>query len=315
MAATPPCDSETVRPAGARAPRLGGGRDPWRGRAPRRAARPPGRAVRSRATGWSISAIISATGPTRPAALDARPRIPPRRSWRSRNAFLGDIVLLRGSQEEMWHKLLELQFAPNPREVLALDARARRRRHARSPMASIPRPAWRPAATACSAITRWTGTVRAAVDARPGHRQLLTALRRAAFTEEGGAALRQCRDRSGKAARAAARRVLVGRRRRHSDARRALCRVPPRRLRLSPPPRRPRSRRPMRSRSMPAAASAARSLPPASRRTAASSSASRPDEPRRVRCGRCCLSSSPSPRQRARPCRPSSRAARSRSAR
>ena len=35
-----------------------------------------------------------------------------------RNAFPGDIALLRGTQEEMWQKLLELQFAPNPREVL-----------------------------------------------------------------------------------------------------------------------------------------------------------------------------------------------------
>ncbi len=29
-----------------------------------------------------------------------------------------DIVYLRGQQEEMWNKLLQLQFAPNPREVL-----------------------------------------------------------------------------------------------------------------------------------------------------------------------------------------------------
>jgi len=31
----------------------------------------------------------------------------------------GDIVFLRGAQEEMWHKLLQLQLAPNPSEVLA----------------------------------------------------------------------------------------------------------------------------------------------------------------------------------------------------
>jgi hypothetical protein len=29
-----------------------------------------------------------------------------------------DIVYLRGAQEEMWQKLLQLQFAPNPAEVL-----------------------------------------------------------------------------------------------------------------------------------------------------------------------------------------------------
>jgi serine/threonine protein phosphatase 1 len=31
--------------------------------------------------------------------------------------FLFDIAFLRGAQEEMWQKLLQLQFAPNPREV------------------------------------------------------------------------------------------------------------------------------------------------------------------------------------------------------
>ncbi len=33
-------------------------------------------------------------------------------------AEFDDIVYLRGSQEEMWHKLLQIQFAPNPGEVL-----------------------------------------------------------------------------------------------------------------------------------------------------------------------------------------------------
>ena len=35
-----------------------------------------------------------------------------------RHAFPGDIAFLRGGQEEIWQKLLQLQFAPNPREVL-----------------------------------------------------------------------------------------------------------------------------------------------------------------------------------------------------
>jgi hypothetical protein len=102
-----------------------------------------------------------------------------------RNMFLGDVVLLRGSQEEMWQKLLELQFAPDPRGVLGwmlehgvaqtlesygIDARA----GAASAREGV------------MAITRWTGTLRAALEARPGHRAFLTALRRAAFTEPGG---------------------------------------------------------------------------------------------------------------------------------
>ena len=32
--------------------------------------------------------------------------------------FACDVVFLRGAQEEMWQKLLQLQFAHNPREVL-----------------------------------------------------------------------------------------------------------------------------------------------------------------------------------------------------
>ncbi|HZT51401.1 MAG TPA: hypothetical protein VFA22_05685 [Stellaceae bacterium] len=103
-----------------------------------------------------------------------------------RNMFLGDVVLLRGSQEEMWQKLLELQFAPNPREVLAWmlehGVEATLRSYGIDPG---------PGRAACRdgvlSITRWTGTVRAALAARPGHRPLLTTLRRAAFTDDGGA--------------------------------------------------------------------------------------------------------------------------------
>jgi serine/threonine protein phosphatase 1 len=102
-----------------------------------------------------------------------------------RLAFLGDVVLLRGSQEEMWQRLLELQFAPNPREVLPwmLDhgLAATLRSYAIDANAGL---------AACRegtmAITRWTASIRAALDAHAGHRQYLGALRRAAFTEEGG---------------------------------------------------------------------------------------------------------------------------------
>ena len=37
---------------------------------------------------------------------------------RGRCSFAYDVAYLRGGQEEMWQKLLQLQFAPNPREVL-----------------------------------------------------------------------------------------------------------------------------------------------------------------------------------------------------
>ena len=42
-----------------------------------------------------------------------------RRVLARRRGFACDIVYLRGAQEEMWQKLLQLQFAGNPGEVLA----------------------------------------------------------------------------------------------------------------------------------------------------------------------------------------------------
>ena len=35
-----------------------------------------------------------------------------------RNAFACDLAYLRGAQEEMWQKLLQLQFSQDPRSVL-----------------------------------------------------------------------------------------------------------------------------------------------------------------------------------------------------
>lgn len=101
-----------------------------------------------------------------------------------RHAFPGDIAFLRGSQEEMWKKLLELQFAPNPRQVLEWMLE----RGIGATLASYGGDLNRGLAAArggALAITRWTAELRVAVDAHPGHRQLLTQLKRAALTEEG----------------------------------------------------------------------------------------------------------------------------------
>lgn len=95
-----------------------------------------------------------------------------------------DIVYLRGSQEEMWQKLLQLQFASNPRGVLewmiaqgvgpTLEAYG------------VPvQDALREAASGTVALTRWTGRLRQAIQGQSGHYQIMSALRRAAYTEEG----------------------------------------------------------------------------------------------------------------------------------
>ena len=100
-----------------------------------------------------------------------------------RLAFPGDIVLLRGSQEEMWQKLMQLQFAPNPREVLRwmLDHGVGATLAA---YGGDVRQGEAAARDGVRGLTRWTAGLRAAVDARPGHRQLLTGVKRAAFTED-----------------------------------------------------------------------------------------------------------------------------------
>ena len=101
-----------------------------------------------------------------------------------RLAFLGDIVFLRGSQEEMWQKLLQLQFAPNPREVLQwmLDHGVGATLAA---YGGDPRQGLAAARDGALALTRWTSSLRAAMDAHPGHRQLLTAVKRYALTDDG----------------------------------------------------------------------------------------------------------------------------------
>jgi serine/threonine protein phosphatase 1 len=98
--------------------------------------------------------------------------------------FAADVAYLRGSQEEMWQKLLQLQFAPNPREVFAWMIE-----HGAGPTlvaygGDIQQ------GFVCTrdgplAITRWTGKLRTAMQGLPGHYALMSALRRAAYTDDG----------------------------------------------------------------------------------------------------------------------------------
>ncbi|MGO8918532.1 MAG: hypothetical protein ACLQJR_21740 [Stellaceae bacterium] len=101
-----------------------------------------------------------------------------------RLAFTGDIAFLRGAQEEMWQKLLQLQFAPNPREVLQwmLDHGVGATLAAYGGDA---RQALVAAGAGALGITRWTAALRAAVDIHPGHRQLLTGIKRYAIAGDG----------------------------------------------------------------------------------------------------------------------------------
>ena len=110
---------------------------------------------------------------------------------RFRRAFLtrppcidaGDLVFLRGSQEEMWHRILQLQFAVGLVEVMswmggrglaatltayAGDTSADIMGHRAGPLT----------------IAQLTGSVRAAMQNRLGHVAFMSALKRSAYTAE-----------------------------------------------------------------------------------------------------------------------------------
>ena len=98
--------------------------------------------------------------------------------------FASDVAHLRGAQEEMWQKLLQLQFAPNPREVLewmlghgvgaTLRGYGGDERHA----LAVSR-------EGALAIARWSSGLRAAMQSRPGHTKLISSLKRAGVTSDG----------------------------------------------------------------------------------------------------------------------------------
>jgi hypothetical protein len=109
-----------------------------------------------------------------------------RRVLARQGGFACDVTFLRGAQEEMLHKLLQLQLAANPGEVLSWMIKA----GMASTIAAYggdPHQGTVAARGGPRAITRWTSALRSAINAAPGHRMLFSSLRHAAFTlEESG---------------------------------------------------------------------------------------------------------------------------------
>lgn len=92
-----------------------------------------------------------------------------------------DVVYLRGAQEEMWQKLLQLQFAPNPRDVLEWMLN----QGVGGTLAAYGGTVEQGMAAArggTMTLGRWTQALRNAMQACPGHGELFSALRRAAYT-------------------------------------------------------------------------------------------------------------------------------------
>ncbi|MGE0714299.1 MAG: hypothetical protein AB7P02_02555 [Alphaproteobacteria bacterium] len=108
-----------------------------------------------------------------------------RREVIARRGFLAtDIVHLRGAQEEMWHKLLQIQFAPNPRDVLPWMLRQGVGRTIEAyggseeeGMAAV--------RDGVRSLMRWTGALRSQLNAAGGHVALASSLKHAAVTNDG----------------------------------------------------------------------------------------------------------------------------------
>jgi serine/threonine protein phosphatase 1 len=109
--------------------------------------------------------------------LDFRRRVIGRR-----RGLVCHVVVLRGAQEEMWQKLLQLQFAANPGEVLRWMAAAGVEATLRAYGGDL-RQGLAAARDGPRTITRWTSGLRSAMNAAPGHRMLFSALQHAAVTE------------------------------------------------------------------------------------------------------------------------------------
>lgn len=92
-----------------------------------------------------------------------------------------DIVYLRGGQEEMWQKLLQLQFAHKPADVL-LWMLGKGLAGTLASYEISPHDGIIAAQEGVMSLTRWTGKIRDAVRKHPGHDIFSTILRRAAFT-------------------------------------------------------------------------------------------------------------------------------------
>lgn len=108
-----------------------------------------------------------------------------RRVLARRGGFACDIVFLRGVQEEMLQKLLQLQFAPNPGEVLSWMLKAGVEPTIRAYGGDL-RQGMAATRGGPQTITRWTSALRSAINAAAGHAKLLSSLRHAALTHEEG---------------------------------------------------------------------------------------------------------------------------------
>lgn len=94
-----------------------------------------------------------------------------------------DITYLRGGQEEMWEKLLQLHFAPNPSHVL-LWMLGNGMANTLAAYGLSQHDGICAASEGIMSLIKWTDKIRRAMRSRPGHEIFSHQLRRAAYTGE-----------------------------------------------------------------------------------------------------------------------------------
>lgn len=97
-----------------------------------------------------------------------------------------DMVYLRGRQEEMWHKLLQIQFAPRAAEVMRWMLHNGGLASALASYGLDPAGAVKAAQEGVMSLTRWTARLRQALRRHQGHETFTAQWRRAAYTNLNG---------------------------------------------------------------------------------------------------------------------------------
>ena len=97
---------------------------------------------------------------------------------------LQDIVFLRGANEEMFSKLLQLHFAPNPSDVLDWMLKQGLGPSIRNYGGGVEEGRLI-ARQGAQSISKWTSALRSGLRARDGHTQLLNTLMHAAYVTDG----------------------------------------------------------------------------------------------------------------------------------
>src|SRR6201987_4887782 len=108
-----------------------------------------------------------------------------RRVLGRQRGFACDVAFLRGAQEEMWQKLLQLQFAPNPGDVLQWMVTAGMEETVRAYGGDL-RQGFAATPDGPRMIRRWTRAIRNVINGTPVHTTLFLGLRHAALAEELG---------------------------------------------------------------------------------------------------------------------------------